>query len=193
MLLENRGKFNKSVCVWWPVSPVRVQQRGCRSSPTPQLSSDWKLLQSEWCCLLPCRRSPSLLPSLLSQWTLSHLDEARTSLWLCGADRLTNDREEGGAEGESEEGIEEREGRILCNGVENTKERQTHAFVIFVSLHPPTPHPPHPPSLSLVPCLSFCSRFKPCLFDLQGQCGEHLLNSHRQNIYSLCYLYYACC
>lgn len=30
---------------------------------------------------------------------------------------------------------------ILCNGVENTKERRTHVFVIFVSLHPlPPPH-----------------------------------------------------
>lgn len=80
------------------------------------------------------------------RWTLSHLDEARTSLWLCGADQLTNDREEG----RSEEGIEKREGGILCNGVENTKERQAHAFVIFVFLLTPS----LPPSLALVPCLS---------------------------------------
>ncbi len=33
---------------------------------------------------------------------------------------------------ESEEGIERREEGILRNGVENTKERQAHAFVIFV-------------------------------------------------------------
>lgn len=44
------------------------------------------------------------------------------------------------------EGIEKREGGILCNGVENTKERQTHAFVIFV-----------PPPPLLFPVSDFCS------------------------------------
>lgn len=39
---------------------------------------------------------------------------------------------------ESEEGIERREWGILCNGVENTKEGLTHAFVIFVFVHPPS-------------------------------------------------------
>lgn len=46
---------------------------------------------------------------------------------------------EGGAEGEG--------GGILCNRVESTKERRTHAFVIFVLLLP-----------SLVPHLPFLLR-----------------------------------
>lgn len=33
---------------------------------------------------------------------------------------------------EREDGMEKGEGGILCNMVENTKERKTHAFVIFV-------------------------------------------------------------
>ena len=82
------------------VSPVRVQLRGCRSSPNSS-ARKWLMLAGP-------------LPSpLFLQCTLSHLDEARTSLWLRGGDRLTNDREEGGAEGESEEGIERREGGIF--------------------------------------------------------------------------------
>lgn len=40
--------------VWMPVSPVRVQQRGCRSSPTSSAQSDW--------CWLPRRCSPSHSP-----------------------------------------------------------------------------------------------------------------------------------
>lgn len=47
-----------------------------------------------------------MLTATVPSFPWSHLDEARTSLWLCEADQLTNDREEGGAEGESEQGIE---------------------------------------------------------------------------------------
>ena len=112
-----------------------ITQRGsgcCWSSP-PLLSK-----------VTDAAANAALLP-LSPQWTLSHSDEARTSSGLCGADQLTNDREEGGAE----EGIKKREGGILCNGVESTKERhQAHAFVICGFLHPPLPSSILPPSLS---------------------------------------------
>lgn len=62
-----------------------------------------------------------------------------------------------------EDGIEKREGGILCNGVENTKDRQTHAFVIFVSLRP-LPHPHLLPFCLLFPVSLFSWSFKSSLF-----------------------------
>lgn len=112
-----------------------ITQRGsgcCRSSPP-------LLLQGDWCCCQ--RRSASSLSSVDSE----PLGGGETSSGL-GAHQLTNDREEGGAD----EGIKNREGGILCNGVGSTKERhQAHAFVIFA-----TPPSLHPSSLSVSCSLS---------------------------------------
>lgn len=89
----------------------------------------------------------TLLLSFLGSFPLSHLDEARTSLWLCGADQLTNGREVGGAEGDRgrdwEEGFYVTEWKI--------PRRDRHMPLLFLSSY--TPSLPLPSSL--VPCLPF--------------------------------------
>lgn len=139
MLLKNRGNIiDECVSVWWwPVSPspVRVQERDCRSSPTSSARS--KLPPKWW--MLTAAPLLSFSPASLFplQWEdsepLGWGENKFVALWKPTSWPMTGRREE---LRESEEGIEKREGGILCNGVENTKERQTHAFVIFVFLHP---------------------------------------------------------
>lgn len=112
----------------------------------------------------PTVTDAALLPHvpLSPQWILSLLNEMRTSLWLRGGKQLTNDGKKGGVEG-AQDGIKKREGGILCNGVENTKDRQTHAFVIFVSLRP-LPHPQQLPFCLWFPVSLFSWSSKPSLF-----------------------------
>lgn len=131
--------------VWRPLSPARVEQRDCRSFPTSSARSDW--------CWVP--RFPLSLSGLWATWMRREQ--------VCGSVEPTSWPMTGRREElrESEEGIEKREGGILCNGVENTKERRTHAFVIFVFLHPPPP-------LSISCSLSSIFVLSP-LCHLQGQ------------------------
>lgn len=91
---------------------------------------------------------------------------------------------------EREEGIEKREGGILCNRVENTKERQTHAFVIFVFLHPLPPPPVHllfPASLFLVADLNPLTSESP-----SGSRYQQMLHKQTTNIPSVLYCYLSC-
>lgn len=142
--------------MWWPLSPARVEQRDCRSFPTSSAWSDW--------CWVP--RFPLSLSGLWATWMRREQ--------VCGSVELTSWPMTGRREElrESEEGIEKREGGILCNGVENTKERRTHAFVIFVVLHPPAPLHPFP---SLVPCLPFLFSFLCITFRVKW-CQQMLCN-----------------
>lgn len=119
----------------WLVSLVTVQHRARGASPT---SSVLTQTAPKWLMRDCCHPAAHFLlpPSVDSE---NHLDEIKTAAllgrpadqWQGGRRSWQRRREWGGLLRSGKEGF-------LCNGVENTEERQAHAFCYFWSSYTPS-------------------------------------------------------